>query len=302
MGIKLYRKPQLDKPVLFVGWPGIGNIGLLAVSTLKNLLKAEEFAEIESWDFFYPRKVTIREGLLESLEFPTSKFYFQRLEGQDVLFFIGEEQPSEGGRGYASGEKAYRMANLVLDVALQFGCRRVYTSGACVSAVHHQVRPRVCAVASSEALRQEVTGYSNTILMSDLGGGREGEGIITGLNGLLLGVAKKRGLEGLCLMGEIPDWLTGTSFPYPKAARSVLEAFGGILRTEMDLHFLDKMEAHIEEIVEGLYARFPPEVKEEYDQRKVQARERTGPITIQARIFIDEAHRKGGDGGEGSPS
>jgi proteasome assembly chaperone (PAC2) family protein len=116
------------------------------------------------------------------------------------------------------------------------------------------------------------------------------------------GVAKKRGLEGLCLMGEIPDWLTGTSFPYPKAARSVLEVFARILRTEIDLRFLDKMEAHIEEIVEGLYAKFPPEMKEEYDQRKIAARGRTGPITVQAKIFIDEAHQKGGDGGEGSPS
>jgi len=147
-----------------------------------------------------------------------------------------------------------------------------------------------------------VTSYSNTILMSELGGGRGGEGIITGLNGLLLGVAKRRGLEGLCLMGEIPDWLAGASFPYPKAARSVLEVFAEILGIEIDLRFLEKMEAHIEGIIDGFYTKFPPEVKEEYDQRKVAARERTGPITIQAKIFIDEPYRKGGDGGGGSPS
>ncbi len=302
MGLKLYRKPELHDPVLLVGWPGIGNIGILAVSTLRNLLEAEEFAEIESWDFFYPRKVSIREGLLEHLEFPANRFYFRRLAGQDVVFFIGEEQPSEGGGLYARGEKALRMANLVLDGALLFGCRRVYTSGACVSAVHHQVKPRVCAVASSERLRQEVIGYPNTILMSELGGEREGEEMITGLNGLLLGVAKRRGLEGICLMGEIPDWLTGASFPYPKASKSVLEVFGEILGTEIDLHYLDKMEAQIDEVIEGLYARFPPEMKEEYDRRKVAPRERAEPITIQAKIFIDEPHRKGGDGGAGSPS
>jgi proteasome assembly chaperone (PAC2) family protein len=302
MGVKIYRTPELDKPVLFVGWPGIGNIGMLAVNTLKNLLKAEEFAEIEGPEFFYPRQVSIREGLLENLEFPASKFYFRGSEGQNVLFFIGEEQPSEGGRLYASGEKAYRMANLVLDVALRFDCRRVYTSGACVSTVHHLMRPRVCAVASTEKLCREAAGYPNTILMSELGGGREGEGIITGLNGLLLGVAKKRGLEGICLMGEIPDWLAGASFPYPKATRSVLEIFAGILGAELDLRILDKLEAHIDGIIEGLYAKFPPEMKEEYDQRKVAAQEGTGPITIQAKIFIDEPHRKGGDGGGRSPS
>ncbi len=35
MGIKLYREPKLEKTIMFVGWPGIGNIGIIAVNTLK---------------------------------------------------------------------------------------------------------------------------------------------------------------------------------------------------------------------------------------------------------------------------
>ena len=38
---------------------------------------------------------------------------------------------------YAEGRKAYRMADLVLDVAEKFKCRRVYTSGAAVALIHH---------------------------------------------------------------------------------------------------------------------------------------------------------------------
>jgi proteasome assembly chaperone (PAC2) family protein len=53
MGIQFYQKPKLDHPIMIVGWPGIGNIGIIAVNTLKGALKAEEFGEIESWDFFY---------------------------------------------------------------------------------------------------------------------------------------------------------------------------------------------------------------------------------------------------------
>jgi len=299
MGIKLYKKPKLKKPIMFVGWPGIGNIGMIAVNTLKGILKAEEFGEIESWDFFFPRKVSIREGLLEDLEFPSNKFYYQRLEDKDLIFFIGEEQPTEGGRMYASGEKAYQMAHLVLDVGLKFGCQRVYTSGACVSPIHHQMKPRVCAVVSSEELIKEVKKYQNTILISEIEGRREGEGVITGLNGLLLAVAKKRGLESICLMGEIPDWLSGVSLPYPKASRSVLEVFAEILGMRIDLSFLDKMEGQIEGIIESFYAKFPREMKEEYDQRKFLAQMKPGTITIQAQVYIDERFKKGGDeGGE----
>jgi hypothetical protein len=200
---------------------------------------------------------------------------------------------------YASGEKAYQMTNLVLDVGLKFGCQRVYTSGACVSLIHHQMKPRVCAVISSEGLIKELKKYQNTILISEIEGRRGGEGTITGLNGLLLAVAKKRGVESICLMGEIPDWLSGASFPYPRAARSVLEVFAEILGIGIDLRFLDKTEGQIEEIIESIYAKFPPEMKEEYDQRKSIPQTKPGTVTIQAQIYIDERFKKGGDeGGE----
>ncbi len=302
MGIKFYKKPKLVKPIMFVGWPGIGNIGLIAVNTLKSIMRAEVFGEIESWDFFYPRKVSIREGLLEDLEFPSNKFYYKRLEKKDLIFFIGEEQPTEGSRMYAWGEKAYKMANLVLDVGLKFGCQRVYTSGACISPIHHQMKPRICAVASSEELRQEVKKYRNTILMSEIEGRKEGEGVITGLNGLLLAVAKKRGLESICLMGEIPDWLAGVSLPYPKAAKSVLEVFAEILGIGIDFSFLDKTEGQIEKIIESIYAKFPPEMKEEYDQRKFVPQTKPGTTTIQAQIYIDEHFKNGGDEGGERPT
>jgi hypothetical protein len=302
MGIKLYTEPELEKPIMFVGWPGIGNIGMIAVNTLKDILKAEVFGEIESWDFFYPRKVSIREGLLEDLEFPSNKFYCRRIENKDLIFFIGEEQPTEGGGIYASGEKAFQMANLVLDVGVKFGCQRVYTSGACVSLTHHQIKPKVCAVIGSDHLKEEVKKYPNTILMSELGGRGGGEGTITGLNGLLLSLAKKRGLESICFMGEIPDWLTGASLPYPKASKSVLEVFAEILGIRMDFSFLDKMEAQIEEIVESFYAKFPLEMKQEYDQRKFIAQTKPGTITIQAQVYIDGHFKKGGDGGGEKPT
>jgi proteasome assembly chaperone (PAC2) family protein len=302
MGIKLYREPKLEKPIMFVGWPGIGNIGIIAVNTLKGFLRGEELGEIESWDFFYPRKVSIRDGLLEDLEFPSNKFYCRRLQNKDLIFFTGEEQPTEGGGMYARGEKAYQMANLVLDVGLKFGCERVYTSGACVSPIHHQMKPRVCAVVSSEDLINGVKKYPNTILMSEIGGRGEGEGTIAGLNGLLLGLAKKRGLESICLMGEIPDWLTGASFPYPKASKSVLEVFAEILGIRIDFSFLDKMEGQVEEIIESFYAKFPLEMKEEYNQRKFIAQTKPGTITIQAQVYIDEHFKKGGDAGGEKPT
>jgi proteasome assembly chaperone (PAC2) family protein len=138
--------------------------------------------------------------------------------------------------------------------------------------------------------------------MSELEERGEGEGTITGLNGLLLGIAKKRGLEGMCLMGEIPDWLSGAALPYPKASKSVLEVFAEILGMSIDLSFLDEMGKQIEEMVESFYAKFSPEMKEAYDRRKMTAQGKPGTITVQAQIFVDERFKKGGEEGGERPS
>jgi len=303
MGIKFYQQPQLEHPILVASWPGIGNIGIIAVDTLRGVLGAEEFGEIEPWDFFYPRRVFIRKGILEHIEFPSSKFHFKRIDGKDMIFFIGEEQPTEQGTMYAEGKKAYRMANLVLDVAEKFQCRRVYTSGAAVSLIHHTVKPRVWAVPNSKNLIPELREYGNTIVMSDIEG-RGGHGNITGLNGLLLGVAKKRGFEAVCLMGEIPVYLQGLPLSYPKASRSVLEVLTQGLGIEANLDSLDELDQKVQQKIEEFYQQIPAEIRGQLDRLKQVSYTKPpepGPITEEEekRIMedVEQFFKKRGTGG-----
>lgn len=303
MGIKLYKEPKLKNPIMFCGWPGIGNIGISAIESLREVLKAQEFGEIEPWDFFNPRKVSIERGLLKDLEFPSSKFYSQRIKNQDLIFFIGQEQPAEGGIRYAEGKKAYKIANLVLDVAEKFGCKRVYTSGAAVSQIHHTTKPRVWVVPNKQSLIKEIKEYENTVVMSEMEG-RRSRGTITGLNGLLLGVAKKRDLEAICLMGEIPYYLQGAPWPYPKGSKSVLELLAKILDVNIDLSQMDELaetvEENIEEFLESLYTTeaIPPQVRDEIEKLRYARPTEPGPITEEEQKkmmeHIDELFREGG--------
>jgi proteasome assembly chaperone (PAC2) family protein len=303
VGIKLYKEPELKNPIMFCGWPGIGNIGISAIESLRGVLKAQEFGEIEPWDFFNPRKVSIEKGLLKDLEFPDSKFYSKRIRNQDLIFFIGQEQPSEGKIRYAEGTKAYKIANLVLDVAEKFDCKRVYTSGAAVTQIHHTAKPRVWAVPNRQSLIEEINKYENTILMSEAEG-RSSQGNITGLNGLLLGVAKKRGLDAICLMGEIPYYLQGAPWPYPKGSKSVLEVLAKILDVKFDLSQLDELartvEENIEEFLESLYTAeaIPPQVRDEIEKLRYARPTEPGPITKEEQNemmkHLDELFREGG--------
>ena len=261
------------------GWPGIGNIGAIAVNVLMEALRAEEIGEIEPWDFFYPRRLVVRGGEVTDLEFPASRFLFARAEQSDILFFSGDEQPSEDGGPYARGDTAYRMANLVLDVAIDFGCSRVYTSGAAVAPIHHASRPKVWAVPNSEALLPELRGYPNTVLMSDIAA-RRGQGSITGLNGLLLGVAKKRGLEAVCVMGEVPVYLQGLPVPYPKGSKAVLEVLCAALGVSAEMEGIDAMIESNERDIGRLYELFPAEMREQIERlRETGGTSEPGPIT-----------------------
>lgn len=290
MGINLYHEPRLKSPVLIAAWPGIGNIGLMAVETLRTLMDAEPLGEIEPFENFYPRKLVIEEGVLKGLEFPASRFYFKQTDAGDFIFFTGEEQPGAEGSSYAQGNRAYRMASMVLEVAMRFGCRRLYTSGAAVALVHHSSRSRVWAVPNTARLIPEVRSYRNTVLMSEVEG-REGQGQISGLNGLLLGVAGVAGLEGICMMGEVPAYLQAFPIPYPKASKSVLEVLSEILELRLDLAGITEVAEHTEREIDRLCESFPAEIREQIDRlAKAPSPEAAepGPITDQDKQNIME--------------
>jgi proteasome assembly chaperone (PAC2) family protein len=301
LGIIYYKEPELENPQMLACWPGMGNIGTIAAEQLTRQSGVEEAGEIEPWDFFYPRKVTIRSGVLTQMEFPSSKFYFKKLGKSDLIVFKGDEQPTEDRSTYAGGKKALQMANLVLDAAEKFGCRRIYTSCAAISQTHHSLKSKVWASSSRKDLNKEMQNQENTILMSEAEGRRRYSSI-PGLNGILLGLARQRGMDAVCLMGEIPDYLVQVQLPYPRASKAVLEVLSGLLETEIDYSQLDEMIARVDALIEEVYQQFPPELKEKVEQRKSLSQARAETITEQDEKWfkehIDELFKKGNSGGK----
>ncbi len=148
----------------------------------------------------------------------------------------------------------------------------------------------------------EIRSYDNVTMMSEIEG-RGRQGSITGLNGLLLGVAKNRGFEGICLMGEVPDYLSQAPFPYPRASKSVLEVLSRMLGLSLDFHVLDSIVAQMDETIDSIYKKFPEDIRERIDQRKFavhQARAETITEEDEGWIkeHIDEFFKKRGGGNE----
>lgn len=258
--VSLHAIPKLRHPYLVAGWSGMGAVAILAVNYLRQELDAESLGEINPYAFFSPSQVLIKDRLILVPEFPESKFYFWK-EGpaHDLIFFIGTEQPSRG----------YEMALLILDTIEQFGVERIYTAAAFPTLIHHSQEPGVWGSATHPELLPEMEAHGVTIMS---------QGTIGGLNGLLLAAAKERGLQGLCLLGEIPIY--ATQMINPKAACAVLTVLTQMLNVEINLAKLSLWAEDMAPQMDKLYEILPNHVKEAIESAERRATPPT-PSTLE---------------------
>jgi len=202
---------------MLAAWPGIGNVAMIVATYLQRKLAFKKLGEIEASHFFEPIGVVVKNNLVEAPNFPRNRFYYWKGEqkGNDLILFIGEAQPAA---------KGYELANCVLDVGLSFGVKRVYTCAAALSRIHHTESPGVWGVATNQQAAEDFKGYDLL---------QKGNLQIAGLNGLLLGVAKEKGVEGVCLLGEVPVY--ATRIQNPMAALAVVKVLTKMLDIEIDM-------------------------------------------------------------------
>jgi uncharacterized protein (TIGR00162 family) len=249
--IRFYRKPILQKPEFIAAWPGMGNVALKAASFLRDKLKAQEFAEIEPGNFFPLSGIIIRDNLVETPRLPRSKFYSWEgsAPSKDLLIFIGDAQPSSG--------KEYAFGDRVMDVAMKVGVERIYTFAAMPSNIDHKQVPKVWGVATHLKLI-EILKEFDVQIMSD--------GHISGLNGSLLGMAKMRGIEGICLLGEIPYY--ATQIENPRSSKVVLEVLGSMLKIHIDMTELETLAQYTETEIEKYISQMREDIQCEKMLRK----------------------------------
>ena len=244
--VRLSARPRLKSPIMLASWPGIGNVSIIVSSYLKKKLPFKELGEIEPSHFFDPIGVVVRDNIVEAPQFPQSRFYYWKNKkgGSDIILAIGEDQPLT---------KGYELANCVLDIGERFGVKRVYTCAAALSSIHHTEPPRVWV--TSQHMSQVIKKYDLV---------QRGNLQISGLNGLLLGVAKERGIEGICLLGEVP--MHATRIPNPMAALAVLRVLARILDIEIDLTELNDMAIEAAERMKEIAAEAMGEYIDRFTQ------------------------------------
>lgn len=243
--IKIYKRPKLREPILIAAWPGMGEVALKAAKYLKEKLKPVEFARLDPAEFFRPTGISIKEKLIEVPKPAEGKFYYWRNKAgaHDLIIFTSDLQPSL--------EKGSEYAHRILDLAQEFRVRRIYTFAAMPVPIDHTKEPEVWATATHKGLIRELVPHQINLMR---------DGHISGLNGLLLGVAKERGLEGVCLLGELP--LYAVQMENPKSSLAVLKALTRLLDIKVDLRELEAHAKYVEEQIGKLveYLKAPDQL------------------------------------------
>jgi len=219
---------------MLAAWPGIGNVSMLVAGYLEKHLEFKRLAEIEASRFFDPIGIAVRDNVVEAPQFPRSRFSYWKNPGagSDIILFVGDDQPPTN---------AYALAHSVIDLGLRFQVKRIYTCAAAMTRIHHSEMPNVWGVATVPELTEELRQL-NLIQRGNLQ--------ISGLNGLLLGVAKERNVEGICLLGEVPSY--ATRVPSPMAALAIYSVLPQMLDIKIDTFELsqqaNEMREHLKQI------------------------------------------------------
>lgn len=230
--IDLTERPELREAVFIEGLPGVGNVGKLAADHLIECLGATKFATITS-KYFPPQVLVLGDGTIRLVN---NELYYvkAKAEGQkDLIILIGDYQG-------LTADGQYVLVESILDLLAQLGVTMIYTLGGYGTGKMLD-KPRVLGAATSRDLVKELKKRGVVFRKNEPGGG------IVGASGLFLGLGLRRGIHGVCLMGETSGYLVD-----PKSAQSVLEILSDILAVKVDFTDLESRAEQMDKLAQQL--------------------------------------------------
>ena len=221
-------KPLLNDPIAICGLPGAALVGKFAVDHLIDALAAKPLAEVCSNGL--PEQVLVKDDGSASL-IHNKLSYLKRPRGRDLIFFTADAQPS-------TPESEYELCEFVLEyLGSKHSVKELITLGAYVT---------------GESLEETQVYAAGTDLrcasmLEKLGCRLMSQGVISGMNGLLIGLAKLKGISGYTLLGET----SGLRFD-GKAAQNVLRSLEKLADLKVNLEGLESRARKAQEAQDAI--------------------------------------------------
>jgi len=214
MELRFINKPEMSNPRMLVGLPGKGMVARNTVNYFMESLKPELFADIQM-PHLSPSIAFFEKGLVVPIDREVSPFKFYYSEKENIIFFLGDIQ-----FGYAA--KDNELAEKIVEAAKLCGVDTIYTVLA-TQVKGYVEEPEVFGLATSPELLQFLDNKGVKIA--------DGSLQISGVNGLVIEYALRKGIKGIALLSE-------TAFPDAvdiKACHAGLKKVSGLLSIDIDL-------------------------------------------------------------------
>ena len=250
---------KLRDPWLLAVWPGMGGVAISAGYYLMAKLGMHLLLEFPAGEFFDLEQIEVKDGLILNKRLPRSRLFLWNDPGHehDLIVFIGEAQPPVKGGAFC---------RKLIDQARDLGVTRVFTFAAMAT----QMRPKHDSRVFSAAIDRETLARFRQLGLEPLE-----SGAISGLNGVLLGMAANHGLPGGCLLGEIPHVFS--QIPFPKASLAVLKAFTKMSGIELDFSELQEHAETVERTLEVFLTRMEDAAGQSEDEENHESKPESRP-------------------------
>lgn len=229
MGVEAeyFVNPRAKDPVLVCGLPGSGYVGKLGADQVVSVFNAKKVAEYRCDSF--PPQVSVKEdGTAQPLK---AELYLAKTgKAHDIFVLTADAQP-------ATSEGEYELSEEVVAFAKKHGVKTVYTLAAYITGSFSKEARVFAAGTSKEVL--EIMSRNGATLMK--------EGGITGMNGLIIGIAAIHGISGGCLLGETSGYVLDAG-----ASKVVLEVLSKLIDVPIDTASLKEKADETQKLISQL--------------------------------------------------
>ena len=219
--------PDLKRPILIEGLPGVGNVGKIVADHLCSQLNAVRFAKVYSESF--PPQIVLDGDCV--IHVACNELYCAKdVSGHDIIFLLGDYQGSTPEGQYIICD------DLMRDVFLRMDVSYIYTLGG-YGTGHMSETPRVLGAVSDISLKMELEEHGVVFSPGEPAGG------IVGASALFVAFGQMYGIPAACLMGE-----TSGYFVDHKSGAAVLSVLESILGITVDKTELEQRSQQIDEL------------------------------------------------------
>jgi uncharacterized protein (TIGR00162 family) len=161
---------------------------------------------------------------------PTNVTDSSPLSSTDLILLTGDSQPVVPGSEYVLSEQ-------ILDLITRFKISNIYSLASYVTGTFVN-DPKIYGTATNPETVKSFRSFNISTLDN---------GNITGMNGLILGLGKLRGIEGICLLGETSGYVIDA-----KASKNLLEILNNVLGININMDEMNKRSKDTEILIKNL--------------------------------------------------